>query len=477
MNNLVYSNPLVNRYASKEMGFIFSNQNKYSLWRKLWLNLAIAQQKAGLNITNQQIQALKSNIDNIDFNVVNKYEKETKHEVMAHILAFADVAKIAKPIIHLGETSAFVLDNADIIMYKQALVLLQKRLVNVINSMAQLANLHKDTATLAYTHFQVAQPTTFGKRVTLWLNSFLMDFKWHNFLIDDLKLRGIKGTTGTAASFKELFNNDFNAYSNLEKQLNTLFDFVASYTVTGQTYDRKVDVYIANQLNNIAVSAHKITNDLRLLQHLKEITEPFGAKQVGSSAMPYKQNPMLCERVSSLCKLVMSLNNSLSMVASTQWLERTLDDSANKRISLPQMFLAIDSILLSMHNLFTNLTVNQHVIEFNLKNELPFIILEDILMIYVKNGGDRQTGHEIIRELSLKAKQQIIKGQPASILLDYILNNKDLNITKADLDILMQPNRLTGFSQQQVQQFLNVDVALAINNFLHLLEKPTVNSV
>lgn len=477
INHNVYSNPLLERYSSDEMLYIFSNKNKHTLWRMLWVNLAKAQQKAGLPISNQQIIDMQNNVNNINYNNVHKHELATKHEVMAHILAFAQDCPSAKPIIHLGETSAFVLDNADILIYKQALLLIQKRLVNVINSMQNLANKYKDTAVLSYTHFQVAQPSTFGKRVCIWLNSILLDFSLHSTTISTLKLRGVKGTTGTAASFKKLLNNNFNVYKQLEQDFAQLTNFIQCYGVGGQTYDRKVDVFIGNQLSNIAVSCHKITNDLRLLQHLKEITEPFGKQQVGSSAMPYKQNPMLSERVSSLAKFVISLGSSLNMVASTQWLERTLDDSANKRLALPQMFLAIDAMLLIMHNLFANLIVNTQVINYNLKQELPFMILEDVLMLYVKNGNDRQSGHEIIKQISLQAKQQMLQGANSSVVLDMLLANKQLNISQNTLNQLLDINNISGFSSQQVTDFLTNECQPILNKFKHLLENPTVNSV
>lgn len=450
----IYQNPLIERYASKEISQILSNEHKYITWRKLWLALAKAEQKAGLNITSEQIQDLEDNLHNLNVAEIKKYEEELQHEVMAHIKGYASVCKVAAPIIHLGETSAFVLDNADIIIAKDALNLVKTRVLEVIKNLSIFVEEHKSVATLSFTHLQPAQPITLGKRATLWLNSLVEDYKRLKHLINDLKIRGVKGTTGSAASFYKLLNGDYSKLKLLEQEVAKELGFKEAFLVTSQTYDRKIDVEIAHVLNQIAVSAHKISNDLRLLQNMGEVEEPFREKQVGSSAMPYKKNPMLGERVSSLAKFIMSLTGSASLVASTQWLERTLDDSANKRLTLPQAFLATDSVLLLLNKIISGMVVKPKVIQKNLNQQLPFMICENILMEFVKKGGSRQKGHEIIRNYAIEAKKRISEEGLDNNLIDLIKNDKELNFTEDEINKLSNPKELVGFCEQQVEDFL-----------------------
>lgn len=453
MNNESYTNPLNTRYASKKMLSIFSAKHKYQTWRKIWVALAKAEQKAGLDITNTAIKELEDNINNIDFERVAAIEKENRHEVMAHLKAFAELAPNGGKILHLGETSAFVMDNGDIVVYKDALLLLREKMVATLTKMSLFALKYKDLPTLSFTHFQQAQPSTLGKRCTLWLESLRADFERLLFELDNLALRGVKGTTGTAASFKHLLNDDYEKLLKLENDVASELYFSKTSLVTSQVYDRKTDVYLGDLLKNIAISSHKITNDLRLLQHLKEVEEFFAKDQIGSSAMPYKTNPILCERVSSLAKFTLSLNGSLEMVASTQWLERTLDDSANKRLALPQMFLAVDAIVGLLYEIFEKIHVNEAIINRHLQEHLPFLITENILMDYVKKGGDRAKGHEIIKHLAMEAGREIRSGKDNNLLL-LLEKNSELNLSKAEIAGYMDASKLTGFSKEQVEFFI-----------------------
>ena len=458
-----YQNPLNARYASKEMSYIFSNNNKYITWRKLWLELAKAQQKVGLNISNNAIEELTQNLTSINYETVKEYEKQTKHEVMAHLKAYASQCQNASKILHLGETSAYIMDNSDLIIYKQALDLIEKRLITLMNYLSKFCDKNKAIATLSFTHFQPAQPTTVGKRGTLWLQSFLFDLEHLNFFQTNIKLRGVKGTTGTAASFKKLLNNDYSKLLELDSLISKSFNFSSSLALTSQIYDRKIDVFIGDILKSIAISAHKTTNDLRLLQHLKEIEENFSSNQIGSSAMPYKTNPILSERISSLSKFIISLNSSTDMVAITQWLERTLDDSANKRLSLPQMFLATDSILNLLSELFEGIKVNHSVINKNLQDNLPFLITENILMDLVKQGANRQTLHEEIKKLSLQALENIKEGKKNN-LMDLILKNPIFNLQEQDINAYQNEGELIGYSIEQTEYFLkDIDSLLKKN--------------
>lgn len=453
-----YQNPLESRYSSDEMLYNFSPQMKFSTWRKLWLALAEIQKELGLDITEEQLQQIRENVDNIDFDVAAAYEKKFRHDVMAHVHTLGDVAPKAMPILHLGVTSAFVQDNTDLVQIREGLLLVKKKLVNVIKGLHDFALEYKDLPTLGFTHFQAAQLTTVGKRATLWLQSVLLDFEELEFRIDTLQFRGVKGTTGTAASFKELFDNDYSKVKELDSKLSERFGFKKVLGVTGQTYDRKIDAQVLATLSNIAQTAHKFTNDIRLLQSLKEVEEPFGKSQIGSSAMAYKRNPMRSERIAALSKFVISLASSPAMVASTQWFERTLDDSANKRLVMPQAFLAIDAILIVWNNVLDGLVVYPQVISKHIQDELPFMATEYIIMEGVKRGGDRQELHELIREHSMEAGKQVkVEGKPND-LVERILADSRFNIDKERLQQVLDPANFIGFAPIQTEEFLKNQV-------------------
>lgn len=458
MEKNIYSNPLAERYSSKEMLENFSPNKKFSTWRKLWVALAEAEKELGLNITDEQIQEMKENIYNIDYELAAKKEAEFRHDVMAHVHTFGTQAPKAMPIIHLGATSAFVGDNTDLIQIKDGLDIIKTKLVNVIAEMSKFAMEYKDLPTLGFTHFQAAQLTTVGKRATLWLQSLLLDLEELEFREKTLRFRGVKGTTGTQASFKELFNDDFSKVKELDEKITEKMGFDKRFLVAGQTYDRKVDSEIMNLLANIAQSAHKFTNDLRLLQHLKEIEEPFEKKQIGSSAMAYKRNPMRSERISSLAKFVIALQQSTAMTASTQWFERTLDDSANKRLSLPQAFLAIDAILIIWKNVLDGLVVYPKMIEKHIMAELPFMSTEYIIMECVKNGGDRQELHERIRVHSMEAGRMVKVEGKENDLIERILNDKGFNLDKERLLEILAPKNFIGFAPEQTEEFVNIEI-------------------
>ncbi len=449
-----YSNPLVERYGSKEMLYVFSPKMKFSTWRKLWIALAESEQELGLAITNEQIEQMKNHIDDIDFEKAAQYEKEFRHDVMAHVHTFGDVAPAAKPIIHLGATSAFVGDNTDIIQHKEGLHLIKKKVINVMKLLGDFAQTYKGLPTLGFTHYQPAQLTTVGKRATLWLQSLLMDLEELEFVLDSLKLRGVKGTTGTGASYKDLFENDYEKLIQLDQKVAERMGFKSSQAVTGQTYDRKVDSRVLNVLSSIAQSAHKFTNDLRLLSNLKEMEEPFAKKQIGSSAMAYKRNPMRSERISSLAKFVIALANSPAQVAATQWFERTLDDSANKRLSIPQAFLATDALLSIWHNVVDGMVVYPKVIEKHIMAELPFMMTEMFIMEGVKAGGDRQELHESIRVHSIEAGLQVKQEGKENDLLERIAQDETYPFTLQELQALADPKKYTGFAEQQTEDFL-----------------------
>ncbi len=458
MNMNIYSNPLAERYSSKEMLENFSPDKKFSTWRKLWIALAESEKELGLHITDEQIAEMKANIYNIDYELAAKKESEFRHDVMAHVHTFGTQAPKAMPIIHLGATSAFVGDNTDLIQIKDGLDIVKTKLVNVISEMSKFAMEYKDLPTLGFTHFQAAQLTTVGKRATLWLQSLLLDLEELEFREKTLRFRGVKGTTGTQASFKELFNDDFSKVKALDEKITEKMGFDKRFLVTGQTYDRKVDSEIMNLLANIAQSAHKFTNDLRLLQHLKEVEEPFEKSQIGSSAMAYKRNPMRSERISSLAKFVIALQQSTAMTASTQWFERTLDDSANKRLSLPQAFLAIDAILIIWKNVLDGLVVYPKMIEKRIMAELPFMSTEYIIMECVKNGGDRQELHERIRVHSMEAGKMVKIEGKENDLIERILNDKYFNLDKARLLEILSPKNFIGFAPEQTEEFVNIEV-------------------
>ncbi|MGL5055463.1 MAG: adenylosuccinate lyase [Fusobacteriaceae bacterium] len=458
MNKEIYSNPLAERYSSKEMLENFSPKNKFSTWRKLWIALAESEKELGLNITDEQIADMKKVIYDIDYDLADAQEKKVRHDVMAHVHTFGTQAPSAMPIIHLGATSAYVGDNTDLIQIKSGLEILRAKIVNVLEGMAKFAMEYKDLPTLGFTHFQAAQLTTVGKRTTLWMQSLLLDLEELDFRIENLRFRGVKGTTGTQASFKDLFNGDFDKVKKLDDMVTAKMGFNKKLEVTGQTYDRKIDSQIAALLSNIAQSSHKFTNDLRLLQHLKEIEEPFEKSQIGSSAMAYKRNPMRSERISSLAKFVIALETSTAMVASTQWFERTLDDSANKRLSLPQAFLAVDAILIIWKNVLDGLVVYPKMIEKHVMAELPFMATEYIIMECVKNGGDRQELHERIRLHSMEAGKMVKIEAKENDLLERILSDEYFNLDKEKLVSIMNPKNFTGFAAQQTEDFIEKEV-------------------
>ena len=458
MNKEIYSNPLAERYSSKEILEIFSPKFKFSTWRKLWYTLAETEKELGLAITDEQLAEMKANINNIDYELADEMEKKFRHDVMAHVHTFGTIAPKAMPIIHLGATSAYVGDNTDLIQIKEGLNILKKKLINVMDSLAKFSNEYKDLPTLGFTHFQAAQLTTVGKRATLWLQSLILDLEELEFRQDTLRFRGVKGTTGTQASFQELFNGDYKKVKELDEKVAEKMGFNKRFLVTGQTYDRKIDSEISNLLSNIAQSAHKFTNDLRLLQHLKEIEEPFEKNQIGSSAMAYKRNPMRSERISSLAKFVIALQQSTAMTASTQWFERTLDDSANKRLALPQAFLAVDAILIIWKNILEGLVVYPKMIEKHIMAELPFMATEYIIMEGVKKGGDRQELHELIRVHSMEAGKQVKVEGLENDLIERIINDVSFDIDREKLMEILDPKNFIGFAPAQVVDFLESEV-------------------
>ena len=453
-----YISPFSERYASKEMQYLFSYNKKFSTWRKLWVALAESEKELGLtSITDEMISEMKEHIFDIDYEVCEEYEKKFRHDVMAHIHAYGDKCPKAKGIIHLGATSCYVGDNTDIIVMKEALELVKKKLVNVIDILSKFATKYKDLPCLGYTHFQAAQPVTVGKRATLWLQDFLSDYHDLEYTLSSLRLLGSKGTTGTQASFVELFN-DKEAPKKLDELIAKKMGFEGVYPVSGQTYSRKVDCRVYNILSGIATSATKMTNDIRLLQHEKEIEEPFESSQVGSSAMPYKRNPMRSERIASLSRYVLANAMNPFMTASSQWLERTLDDSANRRIAIAEGFLAIDGVLDLLINVSDGLIVNEKVIEKNLKEELPFMITENILMDKVKEGKDRQELHEEIRRLSLEAGNRVKKEGLPNDLFEKLCASTKLNISKEQKEAYFDASKYIGRASEQVTDFITNDV-------------------
>ena len=449
-----YVSPLSERYASREMQYIFSPDMKFRTWRKLWIALAETEKELGLNITQEQIDELKANADNINYDVAKEREKQVRHDVMSHVYAYGVQCPKAKGIIHLGATSCYVGDNTDIIVMTEALKLVRKKLVNVIAELAKFAEEHKALPTLAFTHFQPAQPTTVGKRATLWMQEFLLDLEDLDFLLSTMKLLGSKGTTGTQASFLELFDGDQETIDKIDPMIAQKMGFKECYPVSGQTYSRKVDTRVLNVLAGIAASAHKFSNDIRLLQHLKEVEEPFEKSQIGSSAMAYKRNPMRSERIASLSRFVMVDALNPAITSATQWFERTLDDSANKRLSVPEGFLAIDGILDLCLNVVDGLVVYPKVIEKRLRSELPFMATENIMMDAVKAGGDRQELHERIRELSMEAGRNVKVEGKDNNLLELIAADPAFNMTLEDLQKTMDPAKYTGRAAVQVDNFL-----------------------
>lgn len=449
-----YVNPLSERYASREMQYIFSPDMKFRTWRKLWIALAETEKELGLNITQEQIDELKEHADDINYDVAKERERQVRHDVMSHVYAYGVQCPKAKGIIHLGATSCYVGDNTDVIVMAEALKLVRKKLVNVIAELSGFADKYKAQPTLAFTHFQPAQPTTVGKRATLWTQEFLMDLEDLEYVLGSLKLLGSKGTTGTQASFLELFDGDQETIDRIDPMIAEKMGFKSCYPVSGQTYSRKVDTRVLNVLAGIAASAHKMSNDIRLLQHLKEVEEPFEKSQIGSSAMAYKRNPMRSERIASLSRFVMVDALNPAITSATQWFERTLDDSANKRLSIPEGFLAIDGILDLCLNVVDGLVVYPKVIEKHLLAELPFMATENIMMDAVKAGGDRQELHERIRELSMEAGRTVKVEGKDNNLLELIAADPSFNLTLEDLKNAMEPSRYVGRAKEQTETFL-----------------------
>ncbi len=454
-----YQSPLSERYASREMQYIFSPDMKFRTWRKLWIALAETEKELGLNITQEQIDELKEHAEDINYEVAKAREKEVRHDVMSHVYAYGVQCPKAKGIIHLGATSCYVGDNTDIIVMTRALELVKKKLVNVIKELADFADKYKAQPTLAFTHFQPAQPTSVGKRATLWMQEFCLDLEDLNHVLSHMKLLGSKGTTGTQASFLELFDGNQEIIDRIDPMIAEKMGFKECYPVSGQTYSRKVDTRVANVLAGIAASAHKMSNDIRLLQHLKEVEEPFEKGQIGSSAMAYKRNPMRSERIASLSRYVMIDALNPAITSATQWFERTLDDSANKRLSIPEGFLAVDGILDLCLNVVDGLVVYPKVIEKRLMSELPFMATENIMMDAVKAGGDRQELHEKIRTLSMEAGKNVKVEGKENNLLELIAADPAFNMTLEELRKTMEPSKYIGRSKEQVEAFLSGVIA------------------
>ena len=469
MDTTIYQNPLNTRYASKEMSFIFSDDYKFSTWRKLWVVLAESEMELGLNITPQQIEELKQHIYDINYDEAEKREKETRHDVMAHVHAYGLQCPNAKPIIHLGATSAYVGDNTDVIQMTEGIKLIKVKLINTINNMAQFALKYKDLPTLGYTHFQAAQLTTVGKRCTLWMQDFLMDLEELEFQLGRMKLRGVKGTTGTQASFMSLFKGDHDKIRRLDQMVADKMGFLKTFAVTGQTYSRKLDSQVLNLLAQIAESAYKFSNDMRLLQHLKEVEEPFEKQQIGSSAMAYKRNPMRSERIGALSRFVIVNALNPAITAATQWFERTLDDSANKRLVIPQAFLAVDSILNIMINITSGLVVYEKMIKKHVDLELPFMATESILMEAVMRGGDRQELHEKIRVYSMEAGKRVKEEGLDNNLIDLIKQDNDFKLTTDEIAGLMDAKNFIGRAPEQVDEFLEEHINPILKSNMDIL--------
>ncbi len=470
-----YVSPLSERYASKEMQYIFSPDMKFRTWRKLWIALAETEMELGLSqdgkpvITKEQIDELKAHAQDINYDVAKAREKEVRHDVMSHVYAYGQQCPKAAGIIHLGATSCYVGDNTDIIVMTDALKLVKKKLVNVLNELSSFADKYKAQPTLAFTHFQPAQPTTVGKRATLWMQEFYLDLEDLNYVLSGMKLLGSKGTTGTQASFLELFNGDQETIDKIDPMIAKKMGFQECYPVSGQTYSRKVDTRVLNVLAGIAASAHKMSNDIRLLQHLKEVEEPFEKSQIGSSAMAYKRNPMRSERIASLSRYVMIDALNPAITSATQWFERTLDDSANKRLSVPEAFLAIDGILDLCLNVVDGLVVYPKVIEKHMMSELPFMATENIMMDAVKMGGNRQELHEKSRELSMEAGRNVEVEGKENNLLELIAADPAFNMSLEDLQKTMEPSRYVGCAKEQVDAFLTKVIAPVLKENKDLL--------
>lgn len=471
-----YNSPLNTRYASKEMSYIFSDEMKFKTWRKLWVALAEGEQELGLNISDEQLNELRENIENIDYKLAEAKEKEVRHDVMSHVHAYGVVAPSAKGIIHLGATSCYVGDNTDLIIMREGLFLIRKKIINILNQLSQFALNYKDLPTLGFTHLQPAQLTTVGKRATLWMQELLMDLENIDYVINTMKFRGVKGTTGTQASFMTLFENDEDKVKELDKIVCKKMGFNASYPVTGQTYSRKLDSIILNTLSEIAQSAYKFSNDLRLLQSMKEMEEPFEKNQIGSSAMAYKRNPMRSERISALSRYIIVNSLNPAITAATQWFERTLDDSANKRISVAEAFLALDGVLNLYLNITSNMVVYPKVIEAHVTNELPFMATENILMEAVKRGGDRQELHEKIRIHSMEAAKKVKELGENNDLIERIIHDDSFKLSKAEVLAIIDPAKFIGRAPGQVIDFVTEFINPIVEANRNLLgEKSEIN--
>lgn len=453
----LYQSPLNKRYSSKEMSYLFSEEFKFKTWRKLWIALAEGEKELGLNITQEQIDELKKYQDDINFEVAEEREKLVRHDVMSHVFAYGEQATSAKGIIHLGATSCYVGDNTDLIIMREALLLIRSRMITVIRNLKEFALKYKDMPTLGFTHYQAAQLTTVGKRASLWLNELVMDFEEIEHIIDKIRFRGVKGTTGTQASFMNLFDNDEEKVKKLDEIVSSKFNF-KSYIVTGQTYSRKLDSMILNRLAEVAQSAYKFSNDMRLLQNLKEMEEPFEKNQIGSSAMAYKRNPMRSERLGSLARYIIVTALNPAITASTQWFERTLDDSANKRISIPEAFLALDGVLKLYANITENMVVYDKVIKARVLSELPFMATENIMMEAVKKGGDRQELHEIIREHSMTAGNRVKSLGLDNDLIRRIKEDSRFKLSSEEIDEIINPINFVGRAPSQVVDFIEKEV-------------------
>lgn len=463
----LYQSPLSARYASKEMSSLFSDRHKYITWRKLWIALAEAEQSLGLAITDEQIRSMKAHLHELDLHLVAEYEKTLKHDVMAHLHAFGDLCPEAKGIIHLGATSCFVTDNTDLLQMKEGLKILHAKLIQAIRNLSSFAHDHASLACLSYTHFQAAQPTTVGKRACLWLQDLLMDLHDFEEKISSLRFLGAKGATGTQASFLALFNQDHGKVKQLDQLLAKAMGFERLIPVSGQTYTRKQDIRIFSVLSSFAATSHKIATDIRLLAHLKEMEEPFGEKQVGSSAMPYKRNPIRSERICGLARFLMSLNENPLYTAATQWLERSLDDSANRRMCIPEAFLTADAILSLLVHVTAGLVVHPTIIRKNLLEELPFMATENILMESVKKGKDRQALHESLRGHSMESARLMKEGSSGD-LIERILGDASFDLTKDEIAELMKEEHFIGRASKQVEEFLHEEVQPLLKKYEHI---------
>ncbi len=469
MDNNIYQTPLSGRYASKEMNALWSNNSRYSTWRKLWVALAETEKELGLNITDEQINEMKANVENIDYDIVSARERECRHDVMAHVYEFGIKCPQAKPIIHLGATSCYVTDNTEVFLMKRALDLVKQKIVVVINNLKNFADKYKNVPCLGYTHFQPAQLTTVGKRATLWIQDLLEDLQELEFVQEHLKLLGCKGTTGTSESFMKLFKDE-EKVKQIDGKIAEKMGFEKTFAVSGQTYTRKQDSRVLNLLAGIAESASKFANDMRLLQHEKELEEPFEKNQIGSSAMAYKRNPMRSERINSIARHIITLANDTKITTATQWLERTLDDSANRRISIPEGFLGVDAILKVYANITENIVVYENVIRTNVMKEIPFMATEEILMNAVLKGGDRQELHEKIREHSMESAKQVKEFGKPNDLVERIAGDSSFGLTNEEILNILSPERLCGRAEHQVTDFINSEVNPVLNKYGYLIE-------